>query len=321
MTYIHTQISGLKEGDSIRSGYIIDSIRPNTTRQGSPYFFAELKDASGKICAVCWQPDGTISPEQNGEIVMISGVVGSYNGQLQICIKSVDILNRNDISEEMISALVPTAPIDVEAYKQDIISFVRSIQDKDIREICIFEFMRNWDQFIVIPAGKSCHHAFRHGLLMHTIDMARMADCIYTLAPNGINRDLLIAGVLLHDMGKIKEFVISPITDLVTAYCDEGNMIGHPVLGANEIDVAASTVDARPEIVNLLKHIVLSHHGDPNCGSVKEPVIIEAELVHALDMLDSRREIYLETLAVTPICSWSPKVYALNRSIYRHSFA
>lgn len=315
-------ITDLKEGQSVSAPFIIDNVCPKTTKQGDPFFFAELKNASGKISAVCWEPDGCVTPAQNGEIVFIVGTVGSYNGQPQLRIESVELVSPGEINEELLDALVPSAPIDPVEYAKALEDLVFSIQDEDIREICNFVlFYKYKEEFAVYPAAKTVHHACRHGLLMHSVDMARMADTMSSLKPDSFNRDLLVAGALLHDVGKVLEFEVSPTTGLVVDYSNDGKLLGHSVLGAQEIEAAAGTVDARPEVTQLLKHMVLAHHGDPSCGAAKEPMTIEAELLHDLDLLDSRREIYEESLSNTPSGDHSTKIYALGHTIYNHQVA
>ena len=125
----------------------------------------------------------------------------------------------------------------------------------------------------------------------------------------------------IHDVGKVQEFEVSPVTGLVTGYTTDGNLVGHSVIGAQLIEEAAAVVGARSEVVQLLKHMVLAHHGDPSCGAAKEPATIEAELLHDLDLLDSRRQIYVENLALTPEGEFSPRVFALGRPIYHHTLA
>lgn len=318
----HTNISDLREGQSVHELLLIDNIRPSVTRQGNSFYFAEVKDATGKMSAVCWEPDGSVTDAQNGTIVTVIGTVGSYNGQLQICIESAAPVDPADVSEDVLHALVPSAPIDLEEYKQALADLIASIRDGEIRDICEYTLRCCWwEEFTTYPAAKSCHHAFRYGLLMHSVDMARLAEQLLALKPGCVNRDLLIAGILLHDVGKVTEFAVSPVTGLVTGYTAAGNLVGHSVLGAQEIEEAAAVVGARSEAVQLLKHMVLAHHGDPNCGAAKEPATIEAELLHALDLLDSRRQIYVENLALTPEGEFSAKIFALGRAIYHHTLA
>lgn len=311
-------ISQLKEGQNIHKPFIIDNIRPSMTKYGSPCFRADLKDASGMIQAVCWDVDGSITSAQNGEIVEVIGKVGNYNGQAQIVVESLSFVDPADINEDSLPELILPAPIDVEEYKKDLSSFLNSFQDVDVHNICAFVFFCYGEAFESYPAAKSIHHAFKHGLLMHSVDMAKMADSLADLKPGSFNRDLLIAGALLHDIGKVVEFEISSVTGLVTGYSDTGNLIGHSVIGAQMIEEAAGVVGARSEVVELLKHMVLAHHGEPNCGSARVPMTIEAELLHKLDSLDSRRRIYEESIAQTPKGEYSGKIYALGHAIYHH---
>lgn len=322
MKYNHINISDLREGQTVQELFLIDSIRPSVTRQGNNFYFAEVKDATGKMSAVCWEPDGSITEAQNGTVIAAIGTVGSYNGQLQFCIESAVPAEPADVCEDVLNALVPSASIDREEYTQALAGFISSIQDGEIRDICEYTLCCCWwEQFTAYPAAKSCHHAFRYGLLMHTVDMARMADQLLLLKPGCVNRDLLIAGILLHDVGKVQEFEVSPVTGLVTGYTTDGNLVGHAVIGAQLIEEAAAVVGARSEVVQLLKHMVLAHHGDPSCGAAKEPATIEAELLHDLDLLDSRRQIYVENLALTPEGEFSGRIFALGRPIYHHTLA
>lgn len=256
MSKEHSKISDLKEGQAVHAAYLLSNIRPSVTKLGSPFFFAELKDASGTIPAVCWKPDGSITPEQNGSIFTIAGTVTSYNEQLQFSIETAELINPADINDALLSELVPTAPINLEEYTQALSDLIFSIQDQDIREICNFELLFNvYDKFIRYPAAKTVHHAFLHGLLMHSVDMAKLADTMSTLKPNAFSRDLLIAGALMHDVGKTIEFEVSPVTGLVTGYTAEGNLLGHSTIGAREVEEAASTVGARDEVSLLLQHM------------------------------------------------------------------
>ena len=322
MTNQHMPIASLKYGQKVNSNYIISNIYCGVTKHGNDCVFAELRDATGRIRAVCWDPDGRLSEKNNGEFVSVTGTVGSYNGEMQICLEKAWQIEASSLGPDTISALVPKAPINVEEYAQYIIGLLASIQNCEINKICNYLLrFKYWNEFCSYPAGKTMHHAFVNGLLMHTVDMAKMADYIASLCPDTINRDLLIAGILLHDIGKIAEYHVSPVTGLFIGYNKNGRLLGHSVIGAIEVDCAAGIVEARSEIVLLLKHMILSHHGDPKCGAAKAPVTIEAEILHDIDLLDSRKAAYSEALAHTPAGEMSENVNALGRSIYRHDLA
>ena len=201
---------------------------------------------------------------------------------------------------------------------QYVYGLVQSISHPQIRAICDDLLGSNWGLFTTIPAGKSVHHAFRHGLLMHTADMASLADTIAAGNSTHINRDLLLGGILLHDIGKLREFVLSPVTGLVTGYTDEGNLLGHSVLGAMMVGEAGARAGAGTQVIMNLQHMLLSHHGDPAAGASKVPMTIEAELLHDLDKLDSRRQIFTEQLQDAPPFCYTSQVPALDRRLYRH---
>ena len=131
-----------------------------------------------------------------------------------------------------------------------------------------------------------------------------------------INRDLLLAGTLLHDIAKIREFRLSSL-GMVKDYSVEGQLLGHLVMGAQEIAEVAAELNIPQEKSVLLQHLVLSHHGEPEFGAAVRPMCAEAELLHLIDMMDSRMEIYAETLAEMEPGSFSGRIFALEKKIYK----
>lgn len=256
----HFFVSNLTADAVVSGSYIIQDIQFCTTRTGTPYLRATLNDATGSIRMLFWDYDNSSTPLFDGAIVNINGTVGHYRGILQITAESLCLTDLGMLDQEDMDSLVPSAPIDVDACGKYVISLADNVKTAGLHDICDYLFYKHWDCFSSIPAAKSVHHAFLHGLLMHTADMAVAAEAIITNNESYINRDLLIAGILLHDIGKILEFEISPITGLVTGYTDKGNLLGHPVLGAMEIREAAETVGANPYLTMLLEHMILSHH-------------------------------------------------------------
>lgn len=314
-----TAVADLREGCRINDCFLIDGIRLGVTKQGNAYFTAELYDMTGRITAVCWAPDGSVTAEQNGSVVTVIGTVNSYNGKPQICLDYARPVDPSEIGPELLTALVPSAPINVDGYVYSLFAMMDLLRDRDIQALCRYVLDQRKEQFISYPAAKSIHHAFLHGLLMHSLDMARIAYRVCDLYPNAFSRDLLVAGALLHDVGKLEEFEVSPVTGLVVGYTERGNLLHHSVLGAEIIRQAAAVTGARAEVSNLLQHMVLSHHGDPSYGAAAVPMTIEAEMLHCLDMIDSRKEIFKKALANTPPGEFSPKIYALDRRIYQHT--
>jgi 23S rRNA maturation-related 3'-5' exoribonuclease YhaM len=205
---------------------------------------------------------------------------------------------------------------DAEEAMRYVEGILASLQDADYRKLAETLFSRRKEQFKTVPAAKSIHHGFRNGLLMHTANMLQTAEFLSDLYAEVVNRDLLLTGTLLHDMAKIREFTFSPL-GAVRDYSVEGRLLGHPFMGAQEVAEAAQALGVPQEKSVLLQHLLLSHHGEPEFGAAVLPMCAEAELLHLIDLIDSRMEIYAETLQDLPAGSFSDRIYALEKRIYK----
>ena len=194
-----------------------------------------------------------------------------------------------------------------------------AMEDTDYQRVCREMLSRHRDAFVTIPAAKSVHHSFVHGLLMHTAYMMKTALFLAKLYGDLLDRDLLLAGAFLHDFAKIREFSLSP-TGLVADYSVAGQLLGHLVMGAEETAQVCRELNIPEEKSLLLQHMILSHHGTPEFGAAVVPACAESELLSYIDMMDSRMEIYRETLEKTEQGAFSDRIFALdNKRIYRHS--
>ena len=217
-----------------------------------------------------------------------------------------------------VSRLVSVAPIDREAGYDEVKALVSTIEDADYRAVCEEMLRRHEAAFRTIPAAKSVHHGFLSGLLMHTYNMLRLADFLAMQYADTVDRSLLLAGTLLHDFGKEQEFTFSDL-GLVTDYSTKGQLLGHLVMGAQEVGEAAAQLGIPEEKSVLLQHLLLSHHGEPQFGAAVLPQCAEAELLSLIDQIDSRMEIYREVLAPLKAGEFSQRVFALdNRRVYKH---
>ena len=152
---------------------------------------------------------------------------------------------------------------------------------------------------------------------MHTSNMLRLVDYLSGLYAGIIDRSLLLTGTLLHDFAKEKEFTFSGL-GLVTDYSLSGQLIGHLVMGAQEVQQCAESLGLPQEKSLLLQHMILSHHGEPDFGAAVRPMCAEAELLSLIDLVDSRMEIYAEALQELPEGTFSGRIFALDKKIYRH---
>ena len=306
-------VEDMQFGDRVEGYYVLSSIQQRTLASGGTLFCARLSDATGSIAA-CIRSGG-VSEADAGSVVWVRGEVGEYRGATQFGVQSIRVADKWD--EYDLRALAPSAPLDTADAMAELRELVSSIQDADYRRVCEAMLERHGDLFQDIPAAKSIHHAFLSGLLMHTLNMLRMADLLSGLYGEIIDRSLLMTGTLLHDFGKLREFVRSPL-GLVKDYAVEGSLLGHPYMGAQEVCEVASALGTPAEKAMLLQHLLLSHHGQPEFGAAVVPQCAEAELLNSLDHIDSRMEIYAETLCRVPEGSFSRKLPFMDKALYRH---
>lgn len=309
-------ISDLQIGDQVEGFYILQNATAKTTMSGKPFLSMVLGDASGSIDAQIWDYPGPVTPKDTGSVIKVRGVVSDYKGAQQITVDRLRLASADD--QYSVADLVVTAPIDVDDTWQEILDIVASIEDADYAAVCNAMLDKYSEQFRTIPAAKSVHHSFLHGLLMHTANMLRAAEIMASIYPEVIDRSLLLAGTLLHDFAKSEEFTFSPL-GLVTDYSVKGQLIGHLVLGAQEIASISSELGIPAEKSVLLQHMILSHHGEPEYGAAVKPLCAESELLSYIDMMDSRMEIYREAMAEVPVGEFSKRLFALDKRIFHHA--
>ncbi|MBD5153630.1 MAG: HD domain-containing protein [Oscillibacter sp.] len=308
-------VADLEVGNEIEGFYILKTAQIKTSNSGKPFLAANMADRSGAIDAKFWDYNGSIGIQDEGSVVKLRGSVSEYRGTLQLILTRLRPVQEDD--QYNLSELVPVAPIDEEAGWQELQDMVAGLKDKDYQAVCRKVLEKYGDRFRFIPGGKSMHHSFVNGLLMHTLYMARIADHLAGVYPEVVDRDLLVAGTILHDAAKCDEFVTSPL-GLVTEYSVKGELLGHLVMGAQAVAEAGKELGIPEEKSVLLQHMLLSHHGDPAFGAAVRPVCAESELLSMIDLIDSRMEIYKETMEELEVGSFSKRVFALDKKIYRH---
>ena len=302
-------------GEDVEGFYILKAAYPKTTANGKPFLSATLSDKTGAIEIKVWDYTGPIASADEGKVVKIRGNVGEYRGTPQITVDRIRLADENDQYD--VSALVPVAPIDVDATMDELKALIVSIEDEDYRKVCQIFLEQHYDAWKNTPAAKSVHHGFLSGLLMHTTTMLKIADFLAGLYGDIIDRSLLLAGTFLHDFGKQQEFSLSQL-GLVTDYSVKGQLLGHLVMGAQEVAKLAAVIGTPDDKAVLLQHMILSHHGEPEFGAAVKPICAESELLSQIDMIDSRMEIYRETLQDMQVGEVSNRIFALEKRVYRH---
>jgi len=288
------EINNFHEGEKIQGFYLCTEKHPRKTRGGDNYIDLTLRDRTGKIQAKIWDKVGEFSPKfEAGEPVAVGGVVESYQDRFQLVVKkinraSVQTYGRYGYSPDLI---VPTSNNDPKEMWKDMMAMIRSIENGFLRNLVKAIYRENKGKLMVYPASMTLHHACRSGFLEHTLSMMKLGDA--AASNYNVDRSLLLAGLALHDIGKLKELSSRLITD----YTNEGHLIGHIVLGWEMVRSAAKKIQKFPgELLLKLEHIILSHQGRPEWQSPQVPKFPEAYLVHALDNLDAK--MYLMEAAI-----------------------
>lgn len=309
-------IQAMTPGDEVEGFYILKTATPKVATNGKPFLTGAISDRTGAMELKVWDYTGPLSAADEGTVVKVRGTVGEYRGTPQFTAGRIRPAAEDDPVD--ISALVPTAPIDRRRVMEELRETVNTIADPDYRAVAEDMLTAHGDALEAIPAAKSVHHAFLGGLLMHTANMLRLADFLAGMYPETVDRSLLLAGTLLHDMAKEQEFVFSQL-GLATDYSVRGQLLGHLVMGAQETAAAAARLGVPEEKSVLLQHLILSHHGEPEFGAAVRPLCAEAELLSFIDAIDSRMEIYRETYETMDADTFSPRIFALERKIFKHS--
>jgi 3'-5' exoribonuclease len=312
------ELRSLKEGDLFAGFLLAQEVAFKTSAKGSEYLELKLADASGDLKAFLWDLraiEGDLEQVVPDAFLRVKGQISSYNGRTQLRLDKVRFARDQEIED--FSRFFPTSRRPQEEMLQELDGLVAGVGDPWIRRLLELLFVEDpllRAAFAKAPAAKSLHHVCLGGLLEHTLSVAGMADlaCAHY---QEMNRDLVLAGVLLHDVGKTAELTY----ERSFSYSDAGNLIGHISMEADWINQAVARIPDFPEQLRLLVlHIVLSHHGRLEYGSPVVPKTPEALLVHYLDDLDGKLEAMFRTIREDAgQGSWTPFSRNLDRMFYK----
>ncbi len=304
-------IKELQEGDLIRGPLLVINATKGLTNNGMSYMNVTLQDKTGTIEAKKWDCTDTeanlLSP---GNVVYIDGDVISYRNNLQVKIRSLNGLSDGEVDATRFTI---SSPIAIEELQQRLDVYVKSLKNPDCALIVKTLVDKYYKSFTTYPAAVRNHHEFASGLLHHTVQMADLGEAIVKLY-SSVDRDMLIAGIILHDLGKTLE-LSGPI---IPKYTLEGKLLGHISITHAEIQKTVDELKITGEVPILLSHMVLSHHGKMEYGSPVLPLTREAYLLSAIDDLDAKMMMLDKAYDQTPEGEFTSRVYALDeRSFYK----
>lgn len=293
-------------------GYLlVRSSDQRTGSNGGKYLDMTLADKTGEMNAKLW--DGNVPPPPQGSVIKVRGGTLEYNGRLQFKIEKMRPIDDSDDVD--MSLLTPSAPEKPEDMMAQIQSAIDEMTNEDLKKLVREIVSSVSERLMYYPAAQRIHHAERGGLLHHTTGMLRVAKAVLPLYPF-LNADLVVAGVIVHDLCKTEE-IDSDQLGVVKDYTQTGLLLGHLVLGVTRIQQAADRIGVSGEIVTLLQHMMLSHHGEAEYGSPRKPMFPEAELLHWVDLLDARMNEMNTALGKIKPGVFSDKIWSLERRLYK----
>jgi 3'-5' exoribonuclease len=313
-------VQQLADGDSIDEIYLVNDKQLRANRNGNLYLQIELRDRTGSISARLWNAgENLFRLFEVGDFLLVRGKVQLFQGALQIILSHIE---RAEAEKVELADFLPHTEQDVSKLLERLRGTLLGLANPNLRALAECFFMD--DDFVLglcqVPAGVRNHHAYLGGLLEHVVTLMDAAERLLPLYP-ALDRDLLLMGIFLHDVGKVRELCYHK----VFAYSDEGQLIGHLVIGVEMLNekvgrVPDLTGEPFPaELLLRLKHMILSHHGTYEFGSPRLPMTPEAIALHCLDNLDAKIHSFTRDIREdrNQASAWTPFNQALQRRLFK----
>jgi 3'-5' exoribonuclease len=310
-------IHSLKEGDWVDETYLVASKQVSISKTGATYLSLKLADKTGEIDGKLWDNAEALAKVfEREDFIRVKGVAANYQGQLQVKMKGLEKVADSAVD---LANFLETTPRNIDEMLRELSAAAEGIANVHLRRL-MQAFLADQDflaDFRRAPAAKAMHHNYIGGLLEHVVELIGLAQDVAKHFP-GVDRDLVTIGAFLHDIGKVRELSVRKSIE----YSTEGRLLGHISLGYEMLDGRIKALPGFPdELAMLLKHIVLSHHGEYEFGSPKRPKIMEAIVVNYLDDLSAKLNSFQMTLRKESVAEgeWSAYSKMHERYLYRQA--
>ncbi len=290
-----------KDGDRVSDIYLCKNKQSAITKNGKSYDNVILQDKTGTMDAKVWDPNSAgIGEYDTMDYIEVYGEISSFQGALQLSVKRVRLCQEGEYDP---ADYLPVTSKNIDSMYQELIGYINKMENRYLKLLMEDLFIKD-EAFIKVfkasSAAKSVHHGFVGGLLEHTLSIIKLCDYYCSTYPL-LKKDLLISAALCHDIGKTKELSLFPEND----YTDDGNLIGHIVMGVEMIGDKIREIDGFPEsLATELKHCVIAHHGELAYGSPKKPALMEAVALNLADNTDAKMQTFSELLLSTSETGW-----------------
>lgn len=305
-------IETLKPGASVDNYFLIHKVIQGVTGQGKPYLTLYLKDKSGDLEAKVWTvTEDDIKALTPETLVRIKGDVIDYRGRIQMKVNQFKVATPEDGVK--LEHFLESAPLSEDNMMNELMDYLLEIENAKLQRVTRLLLKKHQNEFMTFPAASSNHHNFVSGLLYHVLTMLKQAKALCDIYPS-LNKSLLYSGIILHDLGKVKE-LSGPVA---TSYTVEGNLLGHISIMSDEVASVAREHNIDGEEIMLLRHLILSHHGKYEYGSPKLPMVKEAEILNFIDNIDARMQMFDKHMKKVEKGNFSERIFALeNRQFYK----
>jgi 3'-5' exoribonuclease len=308
------------DGDSLDDVFLLGDKQLRVNRQGNPYLQVEMRDRSGQITARLWNAGENLARQfDTGDFVHARGKVQLYQGGLQVILSQLSPIEGEKFD---LADFLPHSEQDLARLQEKLKALLGQIKEPHLKALAEVFLMDSelMTQLAAAPAGVRNHHAYIGGLLEHIVKLLEIGERVLPLYP-GLDKDLVQLGFFIHDLGKVRELAF----EKTFAYTDEGQLIGHLVIGVEllgEKIAEAEGMMGEPfprELVLRLKHMIVSHHGSYEFGSPKLPMTPEAVALHALDNFDAKVHSFLRDIREDKNSSsaWTPFNQSLQRKLFK----
>ncbi len=310
------------KNDSVNHFMLVRKADIRLTKSNKEFLSLELGDSSGLIGCIVWEDNNSFYTQvKTGDVVKVKGSIEEFQGNLQIRVTSILIADE----EEGISPsdFLPHSNRELAVMKKEFEDRLNKISNKYLKSLLKLIFTdENFERYSKVPAGKSWHHSYVHGLLEHTLEIIKICDLMCDIHSE-INRDLLITGAMMHDFGKTEELNYEKNFD----YTDKGKLLGHIIISAMLINEKAKEIDGFPEeLKNCLVHIILSHQGKLEYASPVVPKTLEAITLYQADELSAKVNAYKNALSsyskgdggTESKAGWTKFISLISTELYNH---
>ena len=293
MHYIET----LREGERVNEIYLCKNKQSALTKAGKPYEALILQDKTGTLDAKIWEPGSVgIDDFDRFDYINVVGDITSFQGALQLNVKRVRKATEGEYEPK---EYLPVSEYNVDEMYEQLLGYIKQMENPYLKKLAGSFFIEDADfakRFKFHSAAKSVHHGFVGGLLEHTLSVTKLS-AYFADNYKILNKDLLVCAAMFHDIGKLEELSTFPEND----YTDEGQLLGHIMIGAMEIAERIKTIDGVPvKLAQEMEHCILAHHGELEYGSPKKPALPEAVALSYADNIDAKMETMRELLANVP---------------------